>query len=104
MEWPEERSTAQRPVRPEKSNSTNTAEPRAQAEIAMRHFNGKMPLEPYLVLIRLATLQNGWDRHKAALHLSLAPEGEVLQMLTNQVLCELQDIEKLVDGLQQSFG
>lgn len=61
-------------------------------------------MEPYLIQVRLATLQNGWNWNEAAVHLTLALEWEVLQVLADWPLNKHQDIEQLIAALQQSFG
>lgn len=51
--------------------------------------------------VRLATLHNDWIQHGAAVHLVIALEGEVLQVLANQLLAETNGIivaEILADG------
>lgn len=62
-------------------------------------FYGKMPLEPYMMQVRLETLHNGWNRREAAVHLTLALEGEALQAFDDKQ----HDIEQLKEALRRSF-
>lgn len=62
-----------------------------------------MLLELFLMQVKLATLHNGRDRSKIAVHLATALENEALQVLADQSLSELQDMEQLVKALQWRF-
>lgn len=42
----------------------------------------------------LSEVNNGWNRHKAAVHLAMTLGDEALQVSANQPLSELQDIEQ----------
>lgn len=59
-----------------------------------------MPLEPYLVQLRLAILGNDWDQSETAFQLPLALVEEALQVLSDCSLSELPDLEQLTEALR----
>lgn len=67
-------------------------------------FNGKMPLEAYLVQVELVTLCNRWSQPESVVHLSMALESEALAVLANQPLNNHQETRQLIMALQERFG
>lgn len=52
--------------------------------VKLPRFDGTAPLEPYLAKVELAAEYNGWRLHEAAVHLSMALEGEALKVLPRE--------------------
>lgn len=57
---------------------------------------------PYSVQIELAAWYNQSSRTEAVVHLSIAPDGEVLQVLVDRMFYEQQNMEQLIPVLRQS--
>lgn len=56
---------------------------RHRKTVELLHFDGKTPLEPYLVQVKVAMLHNGWDQNKALVHVFMALEDKALQVLVD---------------------